>query len=52
MNREEIFMKVLLEFISKSKEDLHKIDNDERYDNGIFSTFNIDGDDNEDFSVR
>lgn len=52
MNREEIFMKVLLEFLSKSKEDLHKIDNDEPYDNGIFSTFNIDGDDNEDFSLR
>ena len=52
MSNEEIFMKVLSEFLSKSKEEMNEIDNDERYDDGVFSTFNIDGDDNEDFSIR
>lgn len=52
MNKEELFLKVVSDFLSKSKEEMNKIDTDERYDDGVFSTFNIDGDDNEDFSIR
>ena len=52
MSNEEIFMKVLSEFLSKSKEEMNEIDNDERYDDGVFSTFKIDGDEDEDFNIR
>ena len=52
MSNEEIFMKVLSEFLSKSKEEMNEIDNDERYDDGVFSTFKIDGEEDEDFNIR
>ena len=51
MNNKEVFMKVLLEFISKSSEEMYEIDNDEKYDYGVFSVFNIDGEENEDFNI-
>lgn len=52
MSNEEIFRKVLSEFLSKSKEEMNEIDTDERYDDGVFFTFNIDGEEDEDFSIR
>lgn len=38
LDKDKVFQQVLEDFLTKSPEELHRIDNDPRYDGGLFAT--------------